>query len=145
MGADAKRTKSEQDSHCVVPRVWGSTQRQESRITFCQGFTSLSKLRELVMDREVWCAVVQASSGSWWWTGRSGVLQSMGSQRVGQDWATELNWTVGGVRRRRSFQQQIQSFSCAKGINSSHPLYNSLPVVNKIVSSPTKSRRADLM
>ena len=30
------------------------------------------------------------SSGSWWWTGRPGMLQSMGSQRVGHDWATEL-------------------------------------------------------
>ena len=28
-----------------------------------------------------------------WWTGRPGVLQSMGWQRVGHDWATELNWT----------------------------------------------------
>ena len=36
--------------------------------------------------------LVWASSGSWWWTGRSGMLQSMGSKRVGQDWATELNW-----------------------------------------------------
>ena len=33
-------------------------------------------------------------SGSWWWTGRPGVLQSMGSRRVGHDWATEVNWTV---------------------------------------------------
>ena len=33
---------------------------------------------------------VWARSGSWWWTGRPGVLQSMGSQRVGRDWATEL-------------------------------------------------------
>ena len=32
-----------------------------------------------------------ADSGSWWWTGRAGVLWSMGSQRVGHDWATELN------------------------------------------------------
>ena len=32
------------------------------------------------------------SFGSWWWTGRPGMLQSMGSQRVRQDWATELNW-----------------------------------------------------
>jgi len=31
--------------------------------------------------------------GSWWWTGRSGVLQSLESQRVGHDWATEMNWT----------------------------------------------------
>jgi len=32
-----------------------------------------------------------ASFGSWWWTGKPGVLQSMGLQRVGHDWATELN------------------------------------------------------
>ena len=31
-------------------------------------------------------------SGSWWWTGRPGMLQFMGSQRVRHDWATELNW-----------------------------------------------------
>ena len=35
---------------------------------------------------------VWASSGSWWWTGKPGVLQSMGSQRVRHNWATELNW-----------------------------------------------------
>ena len=33
------------------------------------------------------------NSGSWWWTGRPGMLQFMGSQRVGHDWVTELNWT----------------------------------------------------
>ena len=37
---------------------------------------------------------VWASSRSWWWTGKPGVLQSMGLQRVKHDWATELNWTV---------------------------------------------------
>ena len=36
---------------------------------------------------------VWVDSGSWWWTGRPGVLWFMGSQRVGHDWATELNWT----------------------------------------------------
>ena len=30
---------------------------------------------------------------SWWWAGRPGVLQFRGSQRVGHDWTTELNWT----------------------------------------------------
>ena len=35
---------------------------------------------------------VWVNSGSWWWTGRPGVLQFMGSQRVGHDWATELNY-----------------------------------------------------
>ena len=33
---------------------------------------------------------VWVNSRSWWWTGRPGVLQSMGSQGVGHDWATEL-------------------------------------------------------
>ena len=37
---------------------------------------------------------VWVSSESWWWTGRLGMLQSMGSQRVGHNWATELNWKV---------------------------------------------------
>jgi len=37
---------------------------------------------------------VWVNSGSWWWTGRPGVLWLMGSQRVRHDWATELNWTL---------------------------------------------------
>ena len=36
---------------------------------------------------------VWASSGSWWWTGKPGGLQSMGLQRVRHNWATELNRT----------------------------------------------------
>ena len=36
---------------------------------------------------------VWVNSGSWWWTGRRGVLRSMGWQRVGHNWATELNGT----------------------------------------------------
>ena len=39
--------------------------------------------------RRTW---VWVKSSSWWWTGRPGVLWFMGSQRVGHDWATELNW-----------------------------------------------------
>ena len=36
---------------------------------------------------------VWVNSGSWWWTGRPGMLRFMGLQRVGHDWVTELNWT----------------------------------------------------
>ena len=43
-----------------------------------------------------WWTWVWVSSRSWWWTGRPGVLQSMGLQRVRHDWATELNWTEDG-------------------------------------------------
>ena len=37
---------------------------------------------------------VWVNSRRWWWTGRPGVLRFMGSQRVGHDWATELNWAI---------------------------------------------------
>ena len=37
---------------------------------------------------------VWVGSGSWWWTGRPGVLWFMGLQRVRHNWATELNWTL---------------------------------------------------
>ena len=37
---------------------------------------------------------VWVNSRSWWWTGRPGVQWFMGSQRVGHDWATELNWKL---------------------------------------------------
>ena len=39
------------------------------------------------------CTWVWVNSGSWWWTGRPGVLRFMGSQRVRHDWVIELNWT----------------------------------------------------
>ena len=40
-----------------------------------------------------WWAWVWVNSGCWWWTRRPGMLRFLGSQRVGYDWATELNWT----------------------------------------------------
>ena len=42
------------------------------------------------LTRWTWAWV---NSGSWWWTGRPGVLRFMGSQRVGRDWATDLIWS----------------------------------------------------
>ena len=43
------------------------------------------------MASPTWWTWVWTSSGSWWWTRKPGMLQSMGSQRVVQDWG--LNWT----------------------------------------------------
>ena len=40
---------------------------------------------------------VWVSSGRWWWTGKPGMLQSIGSQRVTHHWATELNWDTPTV------------------------------------------------
>ena len=44
------------------------------------------------MASPTWWTWVWASSGSWWWTGKPGVLQSMGLQNIRHDWGTELNW-----------------------------------------------------
>ena len=60
-------------------RDWGRRRRGRQRMRWLDGIT----------DSMAW---VWVNSGSWWWTGRTGVLWFMGSQRVGHDWATELNW-----------------------------------------------------
>ena len=44
------------------------------------------------MASPIWQTWVWASSRSWWWIGNPGVLQSLGLQRVGHNWATELNF-----------------------------------------------------
>ena len=49
---------------------------------------------------------VWTSSGSWWWTGKPGVLQSMGMQSARHDWATMLNWTDRYLRRRQNKEQK---------------------------------------
>ena len=64
----------------MLGKLEGKRKRGWLRMRWLDGITdskdmSLSKLQELVMDR------------------RAGVVQSMGSQRVGHDWVTELNWT----------------------------------------------------
>ena len=43
---------------------------------------------------------VWVNSGSWWWTGMPGVLRFMGSQRVGHNWATDLNWSERKIHLR---------------------------------------------
>ena len=53
-------------------------------------------------------AWVWVDSGSLWWTGRPGVLQFMGPQRVGHDWATELNWTEYPAIMNLTFQVPMQ-------------------------------------
>ena len=46
------------------------------------------------MASPTWWTWVWVDSRSWWWTGRPGVQRFMGSQRVGHDWVTELNWLM---------------------------------------------------
>ena len=57
--------------------------RSPSRL---RGWQRMRWLDSITDSMDVW-----VNSGSWWWTGRPGVLQSVGSQGVGHDWETELN------------------------------------------------------
>ena len=75
---------------------------------------------------------VWVSSGRWWWTGRPGVLRFMGSQRVGHDWATEVNWTkrhgwwaieVSGEKCLRKTELPVHS-SCIRIMTGVHASNN---------------------
>ena len=51
---------------------------------------------------------VWVDSGSWWWTGRPGVLLFIRSQRVGRDWVTQLNWTESRISTQwRGWKSQL--------------------------------------
>ena len=60
----------------MLEGIGGRRKRGRQRMRWLDGIT----------DSWVW-----VNSGSWWWTGRPGVLRFMGWQRVRHDWATELN------------------------------------------------------
>ena len=88
------RTDSMKNS-LMLGEIEGGRRRGWQRMRCLDGTTDL-------MDR------IQASSGSWW-TGEPGMLQSMGSQRVQHDWATELNWAI--KRTQFLFSDTILSVS----------------------------------
>ena len=68
----------------ILGKIEGRKRREWQRMRWLDGIT----------NSVTW---VWINSGRWWWTGKPGVLRSMGSQRGGHDWATELtNPTQGG-------------------------------------------------
>ena len=67
----------------ILGGIGGRRKRGQQRIISSSGW----------MASPTQWTLVWVNSGSRWWTRRPGMLQSMGSQRVGHDWATELNWT----------------------------------------------------
>ena len=60
------------------------------------------------MVSSTWWTWIWVDSGSWGWTGRPGVMQLMGSQRIGHDWAAELNWTELNAWMQRWWCRNIQ-------------------------------------
>ena len=55
---------------------------------------------------------VWASSGRWWSTGKPGVLQSMGLQRVGHDWVTEQQSPETTLPQNFTMKLPISQFGC---------------------------------
>ena len=70
----------------MLGRIEGRKRRRQQKMRWLDGIT-------YSMDMGL------GGLQEWWWTGRPGMLWFMGSQRVGHDWATELNWTEW-LRRR---------------------------------------------
>ena len=60
------------------------------------------------MASPTWWTWVWVNSRSWWWTGRPGVLWSMGLQRVGYNWATEWNWTIISITVGKSPLEEME-------------------------------------
>ena len=103
------------EGHCLVPvegvhwRDWCWGWNSSTLATSCEELTHWKRLwcweglgaggEGDDRGRDGWMASptrwtwVWVNSGNWWYTWRPGVLQFMGLQRVGHDWATELNWT----------------------------------------------------
>ena len=77
---DLMRSVDTLEKTLMLGGIGGRRRRGRQRMRWLEGFTDSMdmNLSELL---------------SWWWTGKPGRLRFIGSQRVGHDWATELNWT----------------------------------------------------
>ena len=87
---------------------------------------------------------VWVNSGSWWWTGRPGVLQFMGLQRVGHNWVTELNWTdlfQHGSLQFKNFRCSIlfDAYHCHIS-ESSSVVFDSLQLMNYTIHGIVQAR-----
>ena len=94
-------TWSEELTHCKRPWCWKRLKAGEGEDTGWDGW-----MASPTQWTRVW-----VSSGSWWWTEKPGMLQSVVSQRVGHDWETELNWT--GCELRMSPAVSVKKGYCS--------------------------------
>ena len=85
------------------------------------------------------CTWVWVNSGSWWWTGRPGELQSMGSQRVRHDWATELTNWLKWVERASPVVHTVKNSLAVKetqvwSLGSEYPLEEGMAPYSSILA-----------
>ena len=85
---------------------------------------------------------VWVNSGSWWWTGKPGVLQSMGSQKVRHDWATQLNWTEENRTWWSGFSMLHLKQSLIWGIIKINSFRESLGPISQVFAQWTHSLAA---
>ena len=93
----------------ILRKDWCWSWNSNTLTTWCEKLTHLKKpwcwerLKAGKGDNRGWDGWIASptqwtwvwvSSRSQWWTGKPGVLKSMGSQRVRHDWGTELNWMI---------------------------------------------------
>ena len=74
-----------------------------------------------------------ASSGSWWWTGNLGMLQSMGLQKVGHYWGTVVSWRVfPGIAASTSLGSllEMQDLRILPGFLDQNLHFNKNPVIH---------------
>ena len=86
------------------------------------------------MASPTWWIWVWVNSGSWWWTGRPGLLRFMGSQRVRHSWATELNWG-----KKRSLPSRDVLARAEKAISEANTIAKAVAKVGRVMIHQTVS------